>query len=54
MRKCISYNCKVRERNGRDKEGNQLYFCKEVGIEVGKGQEECLLNKFAREIRDGK
>jgi hypothetical protein len=50
--KCISYKCAVREWNGRDEKGD-FYFCKECGTEVGRGQEECLLDKFAKEVRSG-
>lgn len=53
MGKCISYKCAVREWNGRDEKGD-FYFCKECGVEVGRGQEECLLDKFAKEVRSGK
>ena len=33
-------------------ENNDFYYCKLVGIEVGRGLEECLDDKFEREIVD--
>lgn len=50
--KCIDYACVKRQLNGGDDIGD-FYYCTEVGTEVGRGQDECLLDKFVREIRNG-
>ena len=52
-KRCIDYDCINRTYNSGDDIGD-FYYCKEVGIEVGRGEDECLLDKFAREIREGK
>ena len=50
--KCIDYTCVKRQLNGGDDIGD-FYYCTEVGTEVGRGENECLLDKFVREIRNG-
>ena len=52
-KRCIDYDCVNRICNGGDDIGD-FYYCKEVGTEVGRGKNECLLDVFAREIREGK
>lgn len=52
-KRCIDYDCINRTYNSGDDIGD-FYYCKEVGTEVGHGEDECLLDKFAREIREGK
>ncbi len=46
--KCIDKICDYREFNTRDDVGN-FYYCKYVGIEVDRGNDECLLDRFNKE-----
>lgn len=45
--KCIDKVCIDRVLNGGDAAGD-FYFCKCVGVEVGRGEEECLLDKWCK------
>jgi len=45
--KCIDKVCTDRVLNGGDDVGD-FYFCKCVGVEVGRGEEECLIDKWGR------
>lgn len=47
---CIDKVCDYREPNGGDDE-HDYYFCKLTGIEVDTGNNECLLDKFDKEMR---
>lgn len=51
--RCIDYDCVKRQLNSGDDIGD-VYYCEEVGVEVGRGEDECLLDKFAKEIREKK
>lgn len=46
--KCIDKECKYRELNGGD-DISDYFFCKYTGIEVGIGEDECLLDKWRQE-----
>lgn len=46
--KCINKKCKHRELNGGD-EISDFYFCKECGIAVDRGEDECLLDQLDEE-----
>lgn len=46
--KCINKKCEHRELNGGD-EISDFYFCKECGIAVDRGEDECLLDKWNKE-----
>jgi len=46
---CYDKKCKYKELNGGD-EISDFYFCKYVGITVDRGNEECLIERFEREI----
>jgi hypothetical protein len=43
--KCIDKECQYREWNGGD-DISDFYFCKECGVSVERGEEECLLEKW--------
>lgn len=45
---CAEKECIYKIWNGGDEIGD-FYFCKFVGIEVDRGREECLIDKFERE-----
>lgn len=44
--KCKDIECKYKELNGGDRISN-FYFCKAVGVSVGRGECECLLEEKA-------
>lgn len=46
--KCIDKECEFRELNGGD-EISDFYFCKECGIDVGRGEGECIIDKWESE-----
>jgi len=46
---CYDKQCKYKELNGAD-EISDFYYCKFVGIAVDRGNEECLIDRFNREI----
>ena len=46
---CIEKECKYREFNTGD-DISDFYFCKLVGIEVDRGNEECLIDKYEKEF----
>ena len=46
--KCIDKECEHRELNGGD-EISDFYFCKECGISVDRGEDECLFDKWDAE-----
>ena len=46
--KCIDKECICREPNGGDKISD-YYYCKYVGIEIGDGTDECLLDEYDSE-----
>ena len=46
--KCIEKECKYREFNAGD-DISDFYFCKLVGVEVDRGNEECLIDKYEKE-----
>jgi len=48
---CFEKDCKYRTLNTGDEAGD-FYYCKFVGIEVGRGLEECLIDKYDREIAE--
>ena len=43
--KCIDKECPYRELNGGD-EISDFYFCKECGLSVDRGENECSLDKL--------
>lgn len=45
---CTEKECDCRELNGGDDIGD-FYFCKCTGIEVGRGNDECLFDKWEKE-----
>ena len=45
---CIEKECDCRELNGGDGIGD-FYFCKCTGIEVDRGNDECLFDKWGKE-----
>ena len=45
---CIEKECDCRELNGGDGIGD-FYFCKCTGIEVDRGNDECLFDKWEKE-----
>lgn len=49
---CINKDCKYRCWNSIDNEGNDLYYCSLIGIEVSKGLEECLDDRFTKEVSE--
>ena len=49
--RCIDKECKHRELNGGD-EISDFYFCKKCGISVGRGEDECLIDKWDAEEDD--
>lgn len=46
--KCIDKECEYRELNGGD-EISDFYFCKECGIDVNRGEDECLFDRWDAE-----
>ena len=46
--KCIDKECECRELNGGD-EISDFYFCKECGLSVNRGEDECLFDKWDTE-----
>lgn len=48
---CINKDCEYRAWNMGDEIGD-FYYCNFVGIEVDRGLEECLVDKFDREITE--
>lgn len=46
--KCIDKECAHREFNGGD-DISDFYFCKECGVSVGRGEDECLWDQFNNE-----
>ena len=46
--KCIDKECPYRELNGGD-EISDFYFCKECGLSVDRGENECSLDKLNME-----
>jgi len=48
---CCDKECDYRELNGGD-DISDFYFCKYCGIEVDRGCDECLIDKFDREIEE--
>lgn len=46
--KCIDKKCKYKELNGGD-EVSDFYFCKYCGIDVDRGEDECLIDKWNAE-----
>jgi hypothetical protein len=45
---CRYKKCKYREFNGGD-DISDFYYCKLAGTEVGRGEEECLIDKWRAE-----
>ena len=49
--KCIDKECEHRELNGGD-EFSDLYFCKVCGIDVDRGEGECILDIWEAEAEE--
>lgn len=45
---CINKDCEYRKFNGGD-DTSDFYFCEYVGVNVDRGNDECLLDKYRRE-----
>jgi len=46
---CCDKQCNYKELNGGD-EISDFYFCKYIGVTVDRGNEECLVDRFEREV----
>lgn len=46
--KCIDKKCEFRELNGGD-ESSDFYFCKYCGIDVDRGESECVIDIWESE-----
>jgi len=46
---CYDRKCNYRELNGGD-EISDFYYCKYVGMTVDRGQDECLIDQFDKEL----